>query len=89
MPQTDKKTKSARVKALKNLSQKLLREKLTEFIGKEFNILAEDYQNGKTDSFVPIISSERLEAGKEYIFKCEFISENGLIGHPVKENSGD
>ena len=87
MPQVPRKIALARVQDLKIFSQKLLREKLSEFIGKECVILAEDGRSGKTNSFIPIISLKKLRTGKEYRFLCESISAEGLIGKPLEDLS--
>ena len=87
MPQVPRKIALARVQDLKIFSQKLLREKLSEFIGKECVILAEDGRSGKTNSFIPIISLKKLKTGNEYRFLCESISEKGLVGKPLEDLS--
>lgn len=84
MPSVAKQVVNQRVKEIHQLSQKILQDKFAEHVGKQVSILAEDENNAKTDSFLPVISDAKLTTGKTYIFHCTGYNENAIIGHPVK-----
>lgn len=77
----------ARVRELKTLTRKILENKLREYIGKTVIVLAEDSKNAKTNSFLKVISTEKMETGKEYVFQCERSAKGCLIGKPFAELS--
>ena len=85
MPGVDRKVAHERVRELKTLAQEMLYNKLHEYIGKNVNILAEDSKNAKTNSFLKVISTEKIETGKEYLFRCEKIENDHLVGRPIEE----
>jgi len=85
MPGVDRKIARERVRELKTLAQEMLYNKLHEYIGKNVNILAEDSKNAKTNSFLKVISTEKIETGKEYLFRCEKIENDHLVGRPIEE----
>jgi threonylcarbamoyladenosine tRNA methylthiotransferase MtaB len=85
MPQVEKKVKLIRAKELRELADDILAKKLSEQIGKELVVLAEDEVNAKTDSFLRVQSSEKLEAGKEYLFRCDSVAKNAILGRPIEE----
>ncbi|MDR0753079.1 MAG: tRNA (N(6)-L-threonylcarbamoyladenosine(37)-C(2))-methylthiotransferase MtaB [Holosporaceae bacterium] len=85
MPRIEKKIVTRRVSELKQLADDILTKKLTEQVGANVIILAEDRLNAKTNSFLPVKSLVTLVTGKEYLFRCESVEKNVIIGRPVKE----
>ncbi|MDR2646213.1 MAG: tRNA (N(6)-L-threonylcarbamoyladenosine(37)-C(2))-methylthiotransferase MtaB [Holosporaceae bacterium] len=85
MPRVEKKIIAKRISELKQLADDILTQKLTEQIGANVIILAEDHFNAKTNSFLPAKSLDTLVTGREYLFHCESIEKNVIIGYPVKE----
>ncbi|MDR0968755.1 MAG: tRNA (N(6)-L-threonylcarbamoyladenosine(37)-C(2))-methylthiotransferase MtaB [Holosporaceae bacterium] len=84
MPQVEKSVKLNRAKELKKLSDEILRAKLLEQVGKDAVAVAEDEVNARTNSFLRVKSSQKLEAGREYLFRCESVDKNVIIGRPIK-----
>ena len=87
MPGVDRKVAHERVRELKTLAQEILHNKLQEYVGKEVIVLAEDSKHAKTNSFLKVISTEKIETGKEYLFQCERAENDHLIGRPIEERA--
>ena len=85
MPGVDRKVAHERVRELKTLAQEILHNKLQEYVSKKVTILAEDNKHAKTNSFLKVISTEKIETGKEYLFQCERAENDHLIGRPISE----
>ena len=85
MPRIEKKIVLNRAKELKLLVNTVLNQKLLEQMNKNVIILAEDHCNAKTNSFLQVKSLEKLMTGKEYLFHCDSIDKNIIIGRPIKE----
>jgi threonylcarbamoyladenosine tRNA methylthiotransferase MtaB len=85
MPRVEKKIVIRRISELKQLANDILMKKLTEQIGANVIILAEDHLNAKTNSFLPVKSLDTLATGREYLFHCESVEKNAIIGRPIKE----
>lgn len=85
IPGIDKKVACERVRELKTVSQGILQKKLREYVGKEVVILAEDDKYAKTNSFLKVVSTKKMETGKEYLFQCEKVENGYLVGKPVAE----
>ncbi|MDR2781897.1 MAG: tRNA (N(6)-L-threonylcarbamoyladenosine(37)-C(2))-methylthiotransferase MtaB [Holosporaceae bacterium] len=85
MPRIEKKIITERARELKKMSNDILHKKLTEQIGKNVVILAEDNSNAKTNSFLSVKSLVPLITGKEYLFRCDFVDKNIIIGQPIEE----
>jgi threonylcarbamoyladenosine tRNA methylthiotransferase MtaB len=85
MPKMEKKVITSRAKELRILADDILNKKMKEQIGKTVIVLAEDHINAKTDSFLDVKSSVPLTTGKEYLFRCDSVDKNIIIGQPVRE----
>jgi threonylcarbamoyladenosine tRNA methylthiotransferase MtaB len=85
MPNVEKKIALARARELKTMADDIFLKKLSEQIGKNLTILAEDQINAKTNSFLPARSLEKLTVGKEYLFRCEYVDKKAIIGRPIEE----
>lgn len=85
MPGVDRKVAHERVRELKMLAKEILHNKMQEYVGKEVIVLAEDSKHAKTNSFLKVISTEKIETGKEYLFQCEGVENDHLIGRPISE----
>ena len=85
VPGVDRKVAHERVRELKTLAQEILHNKLQEYIGKKVTILAEDSKHAKTNSFLKVVSTEKIETGKEYLFQCERAENDHLMGRPIRE----
>lgn len=85
MPGVDRKVAHERVRELKTLAQEILHNKLQEYIGKKVTILAEASKHAKTNSFLKVVSTEKIETGKEYLFQCERAENDYLMGRPIRE----
>ncbi|MDR0631757.1 MAG: tRNA (N(6)-L-threonylcarbamoyladenosine(37)-C(2))-methylthiotransferase MtaB [Holosporaceae bacterium] len=85
MPQIEKKVITNRAKELRKLANDILTKKLTEYLGKDVIILAEDSENAKTNSFLQVKSSTKLVTGKEYLFHCDSVHKNVIIGRPLEK----
>ncbi|MDR0678132.1 MAG: tRNA (N(6)-L-threonylcarbamoyladenosine(37)-C(2))-methylthiotransferase MtaB, partial [Holosporaceae bacterium] len=64
MPKIEKKIVQNRAKELKKLANEFLFKKLSEHVGKNVIILAEDQMNAKTNSFLPVKSLDTLATGR-------------------------
>ncbi|MDR2681573.1 MAG: tRNA (N(6)-L-threonylcarbamoyladenosine(37)-C(2))-methylthiotransferase MtaB [Holosporaceae bacterium] len=84
MPMVDKKIRLARAAELRNMSQKLLSQKMQEFIGKNVTILAENDYVAKTNSFLQVKSCKKLISGRKYLFHCESHEKKYIIGSPIE-----
>ncbi|MDR2107099.1 MAG: tRNA (N(6)-L-threonylcarbamoyladenosine(37)-C(2))-methylthiotransferase MtaB [Holosporaceae bacterium] len=85
MPQVENKIIRSRAAELKKAAREILFRKLSDQIGKDLTVLAETPVSAKTDSFLPVRSSEAMIVGNEYLFRCESVDKNVLVGRPVKE----
>lgn len=85
MSSIEKKILINRAQELKLLSKEILFNKLSEYIGKNVIILAEDAKNAKTDSFLKVKSKNKMITGKRYIFRCESVDEGHIVGTPIYE----
>lgn len=85
MPNVDKKIIMNRAKELKTLAKEILFSKLSQYIGKNLVILAENEKNAKTDSFLKVKSKSKLTPGKEYLFNCESLDGEYIVGTPINE----
>jgi threonylcarbamoyladenosine tRNA methylthiotransferase MtaB len=85
MPPIEKKVLQNRAKELKKFAHEILFKKLSEQVGKNVIVLAEDHVNAKTNSFLRVKSLEKLETGREYLFYCESVDKNAIIGRPVEK----
>ena len=85
MAGVDKKIITNRARELKALSKEILFNKLLEYIGKSVVVLAEDERNAKTDSFLKVKSKNKMVIGKKYIFRCESVESECIIGVPTHE----
>jgi tRNA A37 methylthiotransferase MiaB len=83
MPQLDKKIIKERAKILREAGSNQLQKYLEKQIGKEFEVLLEKNNLGKTRNFldVEIISDEKnkLQKGNIYSFKINKTKNNLLI----------
>lgn len=84
MPQIKKNIIKQRIIELQSLAHDVLFKKLSEFMDKTVKILAENHFTAKTDSFLNVVSNDSLIAGREYLFYCESVHENAIIGKPIK-----
>jgi tRNA A37 methylthiotransferase MiaB len=85
MPRVEDRIIRRRAAELKKAAGELLSRKLSEQIGKDLIVLAETPGNAKTGSFLRVRSREKLVAGREYLFRCESVDENTLVGRPSGE----
>ena len=81
MPQLEKKIIKERAKILREAGANQLSQYLSKQIGKEFNILIEKNNRGKTENFldVKINSSQELQENNIYSFKINSFTKNQLI----------
>ncbi|MBE6447499.1 MAG: tRNA (N(6)-L-threonylcarbamoyladenosine(37)-C(2))-methylthiotransferase MtaB [Alphaproteobacteria bacterium] len=80
MPQISKKISLERARILRKTSATLLHLSMQKYIGKCTKILAETEFVAKTDSFLPVVSSNPMIPGQEYNFKCKNIENDTLKG---------
>ena len=66
MPQVDKVVRTARARDLRETSDRILEMKLRSLISSRLDVLAETPTFGKTDSFLPAVSTFTMETGKLY-----------------------
>jgi threonylcarbamoyladenosine tRNA methylthiotransferase MtaB len=85
MPKVDSGIIKQRAQQLGELAVHILGKKLSEQIGRDLIILAEDQFSGKTNSFLPIKSLNKLVVGREYLFHCDFVDGKIIVGHPISE----
>jgi threonylcarbamoyladenosine tRNA methylthiotransferase MtaB len=85
MPRVNKKVISNRAAELRRLADSVLAQKLAEQLGKYVIALAENHFTAKTNSFLQIKSLDRLIIGQEYLFHCDSIDKNAIVGRPMKE----
>jgi threonylcarbamoyladenosine tRNA methylthiotransferase MtaB len=85
MPNLERKIILARARELKIIADNIFFAKLSEQVGKNLTALAENQTNAKTNSFLPIKSLEKLRAGREYLFRCEYVEKKAIIGRPIQE----
>ena len=81
MPQLEKKIIKERAKILREAGAKQLNQYLARQVGKEFKVLIEKNQRGKTENFldVKINSSQELLENKIYSLKINSFTKNQLI----------
>lgn len=84
MPSVNKKAIQTRVHEIHDLSKNILRSKFSEYVGKQVRIIAEEEYDGKTDTFLPVISSTKLTVGKIYDFYCDSYDENAILGKVIE-----
>lgn len=81
MPQIEKKIIKVRAKILREAGANQLNQYLARQVGKEFKVLIEKNQRGKTENFldVKINSSQELQENNIYSFKINSFTKNQLI----------
>lgn len=84
MPQVDKKVRKQRAKRLIEEADKLLENKLNQYINKEFYALAETNSFGKTDDFLPIITEEKFVPGTIYRVMGKAVKDHKLSVEIIK-----
>ena len=76
-----------RAKELREFSSKILSAKLSEYVGKEFVVLAETAAIAKTNSFLPVKSLDSMIPGKEYAILCASQNNDQISGKIISEVS--
>ncbi|MDR2067522.1 MAG: tRNA (N(6)-L-threonylcarbamoyladenosine(37)-C(2))-methylthiotransferase MtaB [Holosporaceae bacterium] len=82
MPMIEKNAVKHRLKELKQLANDILAKKLSEYKGKNIMAIAENEYTARTNSFLQIKSTKPLIIGAEYLFHCDYLRGNILIGVP-------
>lgn len=80
MPQVSKKIAKQRAQLLRKSIDEILNQKLQKFIGTTVKVLAESGNEAKTDSFLSVRTSNKMQIGGEYMVKCIEIKDNVIYG---------
>lgn len=84
MPQVDKNIRKQRAKRLIEEADKLLENKLNQYVNSKFYVLAETDCFGKTDDFLPVVTDEKFVPGTIYNVTGKAVKDHKLLVEIIK-----